>query len=212
MMEGYIALHRKIFDWEWYKDVPTKVLFIHLLLDVNHKGKSVKGITINRGQTITSIRKLSEQTGLSMQQVRTSLKKLESTHEITQQITHQYTLINVENYDIYQRKQDGSNTVTNTVSNTVSTQNNNDNNILIKDDDARTRARDGLNLSQLLSTSDWDKLDARYDNLADLIDFVDDRVVDTNKIRNPYAYICRMADKENWPRKQRSLTGWIKSF
>lgn len=38
-MEGYITIHRKIVDWEWYKDIPTRVLFEHLLLTANWKDK-----------------------------------------------------------------------------------------------------------------------------------------------------------------------------
>lgn len=36
-MEGYIKIHRKMLDWEWYDDIPTKTLFLHLLLTANWK-------------------------------------------------------------------------------------------------------------------------------------------------------------------------------
>ena len=32
MNDGYIKLHRKIVDWEWYDDLPVFRLFIHLPL------------------------------------------------------------------------------------------------------------------------------------------------------------------------------------
>lgn len=83
-MEGWIKIFRQMIDWEWYKDVPTKTLFIHLLLTANYEDKKWKGITIKRGQLITSLNHLSEETGLSKQQVRTALKKLVATHEVTQ--------------------------------------------------------------------------------------------------------------------------------
>ncbi len=37
---GYIALHRQMLNWEWYKNTNTKVLFIHLLLKANYKDLS----------------------------------------------------------------------------------------------------------------------------------------------------------------------------
>ncbi len=35
----WIKLYRKMKHWEWYDDIPTKVLFIELLLTVNSKDK-----------------------------------------------------------------------------------------------------------------------------------------------------------------------------
>ena len=33
--EGFINLHRKILDWEWYDDINVFRVFTHLLLTVN---------------------------------------------------------------------------------------------------------------------------------------------------------------------------------
>jgi len=35
-------------DWEWYDDINTKVLFIHLLIKANWKEKKWRGIKIKR--------------------------------------------------------------------------------------------------------------------------------------------------------------------
>ena len=101
-MNGYVLLHRKIVDWEWYTDVNTKTLFLHLILLANHKDKQWRGKTIKRGELVTSRGTLAEQTGLSVQQVRTSLKKLQSTNDITIKTTNKNTLIMVVKYDFYQ--------------------------------------------------------------------------------------------------------------
>ena len=79
---GWIKIHRQIIDWEWYSDIPTCRLFLHLLLIANHAPKKWQGQTIDKGELITSIGSLSEQTGLTIKQVRTALDKLESTGEI----------------------------------------------------------------------------------------------------------------------------------
>ena len=108
-MEGWIKIHRKMVDWEWYLDINTKTLFFHLLLTANHKEKKWRGQTIERGQLITSISHLAKETGLTCQQIRTSLNKLKSTNEITTKATNKYTLINIEKYSDYQIFEDENN-------------------------------------------------------------------------------------------------------
>ncbi len=102
MKGGWIKLHRKITEWEWYTDIPTKTLFIHLLLTANSKPGKWRGVDVPVGAKITSREKLSQETGLSQQQIRTALNKLESTNEVTKSATATYTLITVVNYEKYQ--------------------------------------------------------------------------------------------------------------
>ena len=108
-INGFIKLHRQLIDWEWYTDTPVKVLFLHLLLMANYEDGKWRGITVKRGQRLTSLQRLADETGLTVQQVRTALDKLENTGEITCQATNKYTLINVENYTLYQGKTGTSN-------------------------------------------------------------------------------------------------------
>lgn len=88
--EGFINLHRKILNWEWYTDIPVRILFEHLILIANWKRTKWHGIDILPGQIITSREHLASETGLSEQQVRTALKKLQKTrrnnHKNNQQI------------------------------------------------------------------------------------------------------------------------------
>lgn len=100
--EGWIKLHRSLIEWEWYSDIPTKVLFLHILIMANYEDKKWHGIEIKRGSFITSVNKLSVETGLSKQTIRTSLKKLEISKEINIQTTNKYTLLIVCKYDCYQ--------------------------------------------------------------------------------------------------------------
>ena len=76
-MQGFISLHRKILNWEWYDEPNTFKMFIHCLLRANHKDSSWRGEDIKRGQFITSLSHLATETGLSVKQVRTALKNLE---------------------------------------------------------------------------------------------------------------------------------------
>lgn len=99
---GYIKLFRQIVDWEWYDDIPTCRLFIHLLLKVNHADHNWQGKKIERGSCITSFASLSTETKLSVEQIKRALKNLQKTGEIKKISTNQNTLIIVTKYDDYQ--------------------------------------------------------------------------------------------------------------
>lgn len=102
MCNGWIKLHRKIVDWEWFTSPSTLQLFIYLLLRANKEDKKWRGILIKRGQLVTSVATISEETKLSTQQVRTSLNRLKSTNEITSKTTNRFTLVTVCKYESYQ--------------------------------------------------------------------------------------------------------------
>lgn len=108
-------------DWEWYSNIPTTRLFIHLLLIVNTREKVWRGETIPRGCVITSISTLQQATGLTTQQVRNSLKNLKTTREITYRATNRYSVISIKNYEQYQQR----NTQTNTLDNKPNNKQNN---------------------------------------------------------------------------------------
>ncbi len=99
---GFIKLHRSLLDWEWYDDIPTKTLFIHLILTGNINNSNWHGIQIKRGGRIASIETLSNETGLTKQQVRTATKHLESTGELTRCKYPKFTVFLVNNYDKFQ--------------------------------------------------------------------------------------------------------------
>lgn len=101
-MNGYILIHRKLINWQWYKDSNTLHLFIDLLLDANYEDSKVGFQVIKRGQCLTSLKRMSENTGLTYQQIRTSLSKLEKSGEINKQITNKYSIITINKYNEYQ--------------------------------------------------------------------------------------------------------------
>lgn len=109
-MTGWICLHRKLTEWEWYTDANTMRLFIHCLLKANHTDKKWRGIIIERGSFITSYDHLATELKLSVKQIRTALDKLKRTSEVASKATSKYSIITVLNYDSYQDKgkQEGS--------------------------------------------------------------------------------------------------------
>lgn len=135
MDTGFIVIHRKFLDWEWYDDINAKVLFIHLLFTVNWKDKKWHGMTVKRGSIVTSYNHLSEGTQLSIRQVRTALNKLILTGEVTKQSTSQYTIVTINNYNKYQDKTDKETNERQTNDRRVTTtkQRNKENNNISKD-------------------------------------------------------------------------------
>lgn len=102
MKGGWIKVHRKIVDWEWWDDHNTTRLFMYLLLMACHDEQKYKGTTIKRGQLVTSRAKLSLATGISERSIRTSLENLKTTNEITIKSTNRFTIITICKYEDYQ--------------------------------------------------------------------------------------------------------------
>lgn len=101
-MEGWIKIYRKMLDWEWYRDVNTKSLFLHLLLIANTKDGEWQGVPIKRGQVATSLSSLARELGMSIQNVRTSLTKLKLTRNLTSESTNKLTIITICKFEDYQ--------------------------------------------------------------------------------------------------------------
>ena len=102
MNHGYIKLWRKFKEWEWFKCGDMPKFFIWLLLSATHKESSFMGRTIQRGQVVFGLHKASENTGITPQSIRSCIKRLKSTNEITSQSTNRFTIITIINYDSYQ--------------------------------------------------------------------------------------------------------------
>jgi len=121
MHRGFVTLHRRIVDWEWYSDINVFRVFTHLILTANWEPKKWRGKLIKRGQRIISLSKIAEETGLTEQQARTALSKLKLTSEITTTTTNKYTLVTLTNYDFYQSKE---NQITRKITNEKQSNNN----------------------------------------------------------------------------------------
>lgn len=99
---GWINLHRKILEWEWYSDINTCRLFIHMILKCNWQDGKFRGSTVPRGSFISTLDRLSEETSLTKRELRTAISHLKMTGELTVKATNRYSVFIVENYDMYQ--------------------------------------------------------------------------------------------------------------
>ena len=67
-----------------------------------YEDKTWKGLIVKRGDVITGRNSLSVNTGISARSVRTCLKRLQTTNEITIKSTNSFSFITIQNWESYQ--------------------------------------------------------------------------------------------------------------
>lgn len=120
-MASWIKIFRELLQWEWFEKAEMVQLFIYLLLKASCEDKQWQGITVKRGQLVTSNGSMRRDLKLSEQQIRTCIKRLISTGEITYQSTNRYVIITICNYDKYQENKSTANEPINEQANTLPT-------------------------------------------------------------------------------------------
>lgn len=101
---AWIRLHEKFLEWGWFDRPEMVQIFIYLLLRANRRDREWHGIVVPRGQLATTIKEITRYTRLSPQVIRTCIKKLVETHEISQKSTNKYSIITICKYDYYQER------------------------------------------------------------------------------------------------------------
>ena len=112
-MQGWIKIHRQLLNWEWFDNSKMVHLFLYFLLKANTEKREWRGLTIDRGQLITSVPVITAATGLSEQEIRTCVKRLIKANQIvyntTHRATHRIVVVTVCNYEKYQEQEEKSN-------------------------------------------------------------------------------------------------------
>ena len=111
---GWIKVHRKLLENSLWENCTAeqKVIFITLLLMANHEEKEwiFKGekYICKPGQFVTSLKSIQEKVGkdISIMQIRRSLEKFEVYQFLTSKSTNKNRLITIENWELYQTKED----------------------------------------------------------------------------------------------------------
>lgn len=114
MTDTWRKLYTKILNWQWYKSPNTCHLFIHCILKARKESAKWQGIVIPENSFITSLAHLSNETGLTIREVRTALKNLSESDEngdkeVTIKTTNRYTIVTVENLPLYQARNSDEN-------------------------------------------------------------------------------------------------------
>ena len=96
---GFVKLPDNLTEWAWYCDNNTLSVYIRLIMAAAWKETNYKNVSLKRGQTVVTLPKLAEQSGLSIQQARTILNRLKSTGKITVENTAKFSIITLLEYD-----------------------------------------------------------------------------------------------------------------
>ena len=101
-MEGWIKIHRRVVDWEWFTHPNMLRLWIYLLVKASGEDREWRGITIKKGELVTSLSTISTETGIPLISVRRGLERLQVSRQVSIQTTQKWTKITICKYDSYQ--------------------------------------------------------------------------------------------------------------
>lgn len=182
--EGWIKLHREIFDTDIWHDVTTFRLFIYLIGKASHKdGHKYKGLILNEGQYVRSYRKLADDLSYkegrgykkyAISTIKNCVQKLIDAERVNVRETELGTLFTIVNYSKYQELDRGKKRSPNTLNEEVRT------NAELTPNEVRTNAEQYQELKNLrikelkrTTTSPPGMLD---ENLAEIINTFDSNI------------------------------------
>ena len=113
MTEGWIALHRKIYNSNDFNNQLEVAVFLYLVAMASHKPTQViyrkKKITLNRGEISIAYRDLAKKFNLSMQNIKTIIKNLKKSGNLNQTLTKNLSIYTIVKYSKYQDIEPASN-------------------------------------------------------------------------------------------------------
>ena len=111
MAKGFFMLSKdKLESWRWRNNPNKCYVFWSLLFKANFKPESFEKIVVNRGQLVFSYDKLSVELGVPLQTLRTTLKDLVETGDISIFPTRKWSLLTICEYDSWQNLTNQANT------------------------------------------------------------------------------------------------------
>lgn len=103
MKERWIKAYTSLLDWEFFFDPLILRTWIYLLMKANIKDMVLKdGVTVKRGQLVTSLSTLSRDLRMSVKQMRRVLGALKTAGYVTSKWASKYSIITICEYNIYQ--------------------------------------------------------------------------------------------------------------
>jgi sensor domain CHASE-containing protein len=106
MNDGWIALHRKIYNSSDFNNQLEVAVFLYLVAMASHKPVQVvyrkKKLTLKRGEISIAYRDLAKKFNLSMQNIKTIIKNLKNSGNINQTLTKNLSIYSIVKYSKYQ--------------------------------------------------------------------------------------------------------------
>jgi sensor domain CHASE-containing protein len=113
MTDGWIALHRKIFNSKDFNNQLEVAVFIYLVAMASHKSTDVvyrkKKLTLNRGDISIAYRDLAKKFNISLQNIKSIIKNLKKSGNINQKLTKNLSIYTIVKYSKYQDIEPASN-------------------------------------------------------------------------------------------------------
>jgi thioredoxin-related protein len=107
MTDGWIILHRKIYNSKDFNNQLEVAIFMYLLTMASHKPIQVvyrkKKLTLNRGDTSIAYRDLAKKFNISKEKVRTVIKNLVSSGNVRQTLHKRLSIFSIVKYEKYQQ-------------------------------------------------------------------------------------------------------------
>ena len=106
MTEGWIALHRKIYNSNDFNNQLEVAVFLYLVAMASHKKVNViyrkKKLTLKRGEVSIAYKDLAKKFDLSERKIRTIIKNLVHTGNLNQTLTRNLSIYTIVKYSKYQ--------------------------------------------------------------------------------------------------------------
>jgi len=106
MTEGWIALHRKIYNSNDFNNQLEVSVFLYLVSMASHKKVNViyrkKKLTLKRGEVSIAYKDLAKKFDLSERKIRTIIKNLVHTGNLNQTLTRNLSIYTIVKYSKYQ--------------------------------------------------------------------------------------------------------------
>ena len=103
---GFVLLHRKIFNSADFKNQLDVSVFIYLMAMCSHEACEVvyrcKRIFLNRGEVCIAERDLAKKFDISKAKVKSIIRRLINNHNLTQRLTKRLGIYSVVKYEKYQ--------------------------------------------------------------------------------------------------------------
>ena len=122
-MEGWIKLHRKLLKSDVFENEKLLKMFVWCLIKASRTEREqvIGATTVNLlpGQFVTGRRKASIELGIKESTVTSCLKRLEKMNIISMKSNRSYTIVTVDNWELYQdgKEMDNNKTTTNSQQN-----------------------------------------------------------------------------------------------
>ena len=106
MTEGWIALHRKIYNSKDFNNQLEVAVFLYLVAMASHKPAQIiyrkKKINLKRGEISIAYRDLAKKFGISFDKIRTIIKNLKASGNINQTLHKRLSVFSIVKYSKYQ--------------------------------------------------------------------------------------------------------------